>query len=92
MSANLVNSAVATRLRKVSFHSQPKERQCQKCSNDCTISLISHASQVMLKILQDGLQQYMNRELPDVQAGFRKGRGTNDQTANYGSFYDQTGS
>ena len=46
----------------------------------------------MLKILQDGLQQYMNRELPDVQAGFRKGRGTNDQTANYGSFYDQTGS
>ena len=46
----------------------------------------------MLKILQDGLQQYMNRELPDVQAGFRKGRGTRDQTANYGSFYDQTGS
>ena len=46
----------------------------------------------MLKILPDGLQQYMNRELPDVQAGFRKGRGTRDQTANYGSFYDQTGS
>ena len=53
-----------------------------KCSNYCTIALISHASKVMLKILQDRLQQYMNSELPDVQAGFREGRGTRDQIAN----------
>ena len=74
MPANLENSAVATGLEKVSLHSNPKERQC--------IALISHASKVMLKILQARLQQYMNRELPDVQAGFRKGRGTRDQIAN----------
>ena len=55
---------------------------CQGCSNYHTIALISHASKVMLKILQARLQQYMNRELPDVQAGFRKGRGTRDQIAN----------
>ena len=79
MSANLENSAVATGLEKVSFHSNPKERQC---SNYCTIALISHASKVMLKILQARLQQYMNRKLPDVQAGFRKGRGTRDQIPN----------
>ena len=77
MSANLENSAVATGLEKVSFHSNPKE-----CSNYHTIALISHASKVMLKILQARLQQYVNRELPDVQAGFRKGRGTRDQIAN----------
>ena len=53
-----------------------------KCSNYCTIALISHTSKVMLKILQASLQQYMNCELPDVQAGFRKGRGTRDQIAN----------
>ena len=82
MSANLENSAVATGLEKVSFHSNPKERQCQECSNYCTFTLISHASKVMLKILQARLQQYMNRELPDVEAGFRKGRGTRDQIAN----------
>ena len=76
------NSAVATGLEKVSFHSNPKERQCQECSNYCTISLISHASKVMLKILQARLQQYVNCELPDVQAGFRKDRGTKDQIAN----------
>ena len=64
-------------LRKVSFHSNPKE-----CANYHTITLISHASKVMLKILQARLQQYMNHELPDVQAGFRKGRGTRDQVAN----------
>ena len=74
MPANLENSAVATGLEKVSFHSNPKERQCKECSNYCTIALISHASKVMLKILQARLQQYMNRELPYVQAGFRKGR------------------
>ena len=82
MAANLENSAVATGLEKVSFHSNPKERQCQEYSNYCTVALISHASKVMLKILQARLQQYVNRELPDVQAGFRKGRGTRDQTAN----------
>ena len=82
MSANLENSAVATGLEKVSFHSNPKERQCQSCSNYSTITFVSHASKVMLKILQARLQQYMNHELPDVQAGFRKGRGTRDQIAN----------
>ena len=82
MPANLENSAVATGLEKVSFHSNPKERQCQKYSNYCTIALISHTSKVMLKILQARLQQYVNHEFTDVQAGFRKGRGTRDQIAN----------
>ena len=77
MPANLENSAVATGLEKVCFHSNPKE-----CSNYRTIALISHASKVMLKILQARLQQYVNHELPDVEAGFRKGRGTRDQIAN----------
>ena len=75
MPANLKHSAVATGLEKVSFHSSPKERPCKECSKYRTIALISHASKVMLKILQARLQQYMNCELPDVQAGFRKGRG-----------------
>ena len=82
MPANLEHSAVATGLKMVSFHFNPKERQCQRSWNYHTIALISHASKVMLKILQVRLQQYMNRELPDVQAGFRKGRGTRDQIAN----------
>ena len=82
MPANLENSAVATGLEKVSFHSSPKERQCQRMLKLPHISLISHASKVMLKILQARLQQYVNHELPDVQAGFRKGRGTRDQIAN----------
>ena len=82
MPANLENSAVATGLEKVSFHFNPKERQCQRMLNYHTIALISHTSKVMLKILQTRLQQYVNRELPDVQAGFRKDRGTRDQTAN----------
>ena len=82
MPENLQYSAIARRLEKVSFHSNSKERQYQKCSNYCTIALISHASKVMLKILQASLQQYMNCELPDVQACFRKGRGTRDQIAN----------
>ena len=77
MPANLENSTVATGLEKVSFHSNPKE-----CSNYRTTALISHASKVMLKILQARLQQYVNCELPDIQAGFRKGRGTRDQIAN----------
>ena len=67
---------------KVSFHSNPKERQCQECSNYHTIALISHATKVILKILQARLQQYVNHKLPDVQAGFTKGRGTRDQIAN----------
>ena len=60
----------------------PKKGNAKECSNYCTTALISHASKVMLKILQARLQQYVNRELPDVQAGFRKGRGTRDQIAN----------
>ena len=82
MPANLKNSAVATGLEKVSFHSYSKEDNAKECSNHRTIALISHASKVMLKILLARLQQYMNCELPDVQAGFRKGRGTRDQIAN----------
>ena len=60
----------------------PKKGNAKEYSNCCTIALISHASKVMLRILQVRLQQYMNQELPDVQAGFRKGRGTRDQIAN----------
>ena len=82
MAVNLENSAVATELEKVSFHSNPKEGQCQRM---CKLShnwLISQASNIMLKILQARLQQYVDWELPDVQAGFRKGRGSRDQIAN----------
>ena len=68
--------------RRAAFIPIPKKGNAKEYSNYCTILLISHASKVMLKILQDRLQQYMNRELPDVQAGFRKGRGTRDQIAN----------
>ena len=82
MPPNLENLAVATGLEKVSFHSNPKKGNAKECSDYHTIALISHASKVMLKILQARLQQYVNCELPDVQAGFRKGRGTRDQTAN----------
>ena len=81
MPANLENSAVATGLEKVNFHSNPKGN-AQECSNYCTIALTSHANKVMHKILQARLQQYVNCELPDVQTGFRKGRGTRDQIAN----------
>ena len=82
MSANLGNSEVATGLEKVRFHSILKKGNAKECSNYCTIVLISHVSKVMLKILQGWLQHYMNQELPDVQAGFRNGRGTKDQIAN----------
>ena len=82
MPANLENSAVATGLEKVTFYSNPKEGNAKECSNYCTIALISDASNIMLKILQARLQQYVNWELPDVQAGFRKGRGIRDQIAN----------
>ena len=82
MSANLENSAMATGLEKVSFHSTPKKGDATECSNYCTTALISHASKVMLNILQARLQQYVNHELPDVQTGFRKGRGTRHQIGN----------
>ena len=78
MPANLDNSAVATGLEKVSFHSSSEERQCQRMFKLPHIELISHACKGMLKILQAKLQQYVNQDLPDVQAGFRKGRGTRD--------------
>ena len=82
MPPNLENSAVATGLEKFSSHSSPKERQCQrmlKLLHNCTIS---HSSKVLFKILQARLQQYVNREITDVQSGFRKGRRTSDQIAN----------
>ena len=82
MSTKFQNSAVATGLEKVSFHYNPKEGQCQRCSNYCPIVLISHASKVIPQISQARLQQYLNQELPDIQAGFRKGRGTRNQIAN----------
>ena len=82
MPANLENSAVATGLKRSVFIPILKKGNAKECSNYRTIALISHASKVMLKILQAGLQQYVNCELPDVQAGFRKGRGTRDQNAN----------
>ena len=81
MPTNLENSAVATGLEKVSFHSNPKKGNAKECSNYRTIALISHTSKIMLKI-QARLQQYVNHELADSQAGFRKGRGTRDQIAN----------
>ena len=84
MPAHLENSAVATGLKKVSFHSNPKERL-----NYCTIALVSHASKVMLKILQARLQQYVNYEIPDVPAGFRKGRETRDQISNIHSVMEK---
>ena len=82
MPVNLENSSVAIGLEKVSFHSNLKKGNARECSNYRTIVLILHASKVMLKILQARLQQYINHELPDIQAGFRKGRGTRDQIAN----------
>ena len=81
MPANLENSAMATELKKVSFHSNPRENNAKECSNYRTIALILHTSKVMLNILQAMLQQYVNHELPDVQAGLRKGKGTRDQIA-----------
>ena len=82
MPANLENSAGATGLEKVSFIPIPKKGNVKECSKYCTITLISHASKVTLKILQARLQQYVNRELPYVQADFRKGRENRDQIAN----------
>ena len=82
MPANLENSAVATGLETATFIPIPKKGNARECSNYHTMALISHTSKAMLKILQSGLQEYSNCELPDDQAGFRKGRGTRDQMAN----------
>ena len=82
MPANLENSAVAKDWKRSVFIPIPKKGNAKECSSYHTIALISHASKVMLKILQARLQQYVNRELPDVQDGFRKSRGTRDQIAN----------
>ena len=79
MPGNLENSAVATGLEKSVFFPIPKRGNAKECSNYHTVVLISHASKVMLKILHARLQQLVNQELPDVQAGFRKGSGTRDQ-------------
>ena len=89
MPANLENSAVATGLENVNFIQIPKKGNAKEFSDYCTIPLISHASKVMLKILQARLQQYMTHERPDVQAGFRKGRGTRDQIANIRWFIEK---
>ena len=82
MSANFENSAVATAQENVCIIPIPKKGNAKECSNYCTTALISHASKVMLKILQAKLQQYVKCELPDIQAGFTKGRGTRDQITN----------
>ena len=82
MPANLEKSVVATGLEKLSFFPIPKKGNAKKCSSYHTIALISHTSKVMLKILQATFQQYLNRELPDVYVGFKKGRGTRDQITN----------
>ena len=82
MPANLENSAVLTGLERSVFIPIPKKGNAKECSNYHTIALISHTSKVMLKILQSRLQQYVNYELPDVQPGFKKGKGTRDQIAN----------
>ena len=82
MPANLENSAVAQHWKRSVFIAIPKKGNARECSNYHTIALLSHASKVMLKIFQARLQQYVNRELPDVQSGFRKGRGTRGQIAN----------
>ena len=89
MPANLENTAVATDWKRSVFIPIPKKGNVKECSDYRTIALISQASKVMLKILQARLQQYMNRELPDVQAGFRKGRGTRDQVANIHGIFEK---
>ena len=84
MPANLKNSAVATDWKRSVFIPIPRKGNAKEYSNYHTIALVSHSSKVMLKILQARLQQYVNCELPDVQAGFRKGRGTTAQMVNIG--------
>ena len=82
MPANLSNSAVATGWKRSVFIPIPKKSNAKECSNYCTIALISYGSKIMLRILQDRLQQYMNLEFPNVQVGFRKDRGTRNQITN----------
>ena len=82
MPKKLENSVVATGMKRSVFIPIPKKGNAKECSNHCTVALILHASKVMLKILQTRLQQYVKQKLPDVQAGFRKGRGPRDQIAN----------
>ena len=79
---SLARLNITRTIYKNQFHSNPKERHAKEGLNYHRLALISHASKVMLKSLQARLQQYMNQELPDIQAGFRKGRGTRDQTSN----------
>ena len=88
MPANLENSTVATGLEKSVFIPIPKKGNAKECSHYLTIALISHTSKVKLKILQARLQQYMNHELTDIQAGFRKRRGTRNQIANIHWIFD----
>ena len=92
MPANLENSAAAAGLKKVRFIPIPKKGNAKECLNYHTITLISHTSKVMLKILQAKLQQCVNHELPDVQGGFRKGKGTRDQIANIRWIIEKEGS
>ena len=82
MLTNLKNTTVATELERSVFIPAPNKGNAKKCSDYHTIALIAHASKVMFKILQARLQQCVNHELPDVQAGFRKGRGTREKIAN----------
>ena len=89
MPANLENSAVVTGLEKINLIPIPRREKAKECSNYHTIVLISHTSKVMLKILQVRLQQYMNQECPDVQAGFREGRGARDQIASIHWFIEK---
>ena len=89
MWANLENLAVATELEKIVFIPNPKKGNAKECSNYGTMTLISHASKVMLKILVARLQQYVNRKLPDVQAEFWRGRGTRDQIVNICSIMEK---
>ena len=89
MPANLENSAVAQDWKRSVFIPIPKKGNAKECSNYSTIEPISLASKVMLKILQARLQQYVNHVLPDVQAGFRKGRRTRDQIANICSIMEK---
>ena len=79
MPANLETQQWSQDWKRSVFIPIPKKGNANECSNSCTIALISHASKVMLKVLQSRLQKYMNQELSDVQSGFRKGRGTRDQ-------------
>ena len=81
MSANLENSTAATELEKSAFISIPKKGNAKECSNYRTVAFISHTSKIILKIPQGRLQQYVNQEHPDIQDGFKKGRGTRDQIA-----------